>query len=163
MKKILNYIGGELIEPASGKFLSNYNPATAEIYSLVPDSEEADVAQAVESAQRAYAEWSNLPAEIRYEKLIKIAELISKNLDLLAEAESNDTGKPKSLAKQLDIPRAASNFRFYATAIMHFGSESYETIGQAINYTLRQPIGVVGCISPWNLPLYLLTWKIAPA
>lgn len=163
MKKILNYIGGELIEPASGKFLSNYNPATAEIYSLVPDSDEADVAKAVESAQRAYAEWSNLPAEIRYEKLIKIAELISENLDLLAEAESNDTGKPKSLAKQLDIPRAASNFRFYATAIMHFGSESYETIGQAINYTLRQPIGVVGCISPWNLPLYLLTWKIAPA
>ncbi len=163
MRKILNYIGGELREPASREFLNNYDPATAEIYSLVPDSEEIDVIQAVESAQHAYAEWSNLPPETRYEKLIKIAELINENLDVLAEAESKDTGKPKSLAKQLDIPRAASNFRFYATAIMHFGSESYETIGQAINYTLRQPIGVVGCISPWNLPLYLLTWKIAPA
>ncbi|HYP51192.1 MAG TPA: aldehyde dehydrogenase, partial [Pyrinomonadaceae bacterium] len=95
--------------------------------------------------------------------LMKVSSLIERDLDLLAEAESLDNGKPKSLARSVDIPRAVSNFKFYATAAMHFSSEAHETVGQAINYTLRHPLGVVGCISPWNLPLYLFSWKIAPA
>lgn len=163
MIKVLNYINGKLVEPTSGEYIDNYDPATGKVYSLTPNSDERDVEKAVESAKRAFPLWSRLSPEKRCDKLLKIANLIEQNLELLAESESIDNGKPKSLAKQVDIPRAVTNFKFYATAIVHFGSESYETVGQAINYTLRQPIGIVGCISPWNLPLYLFTWKIAPA
>jgi aminomuconate-semialdehyde/2-hydroxymuconate-6-semialdehyde dehydrogenase len=95
-----------------------------------------------------------------------VADLIEANLDRLAKAESIDSGKPISLARTLDIPRAASNFRFFATAILHTHSDAHFTemgSGGAINYTLRQARGVAGLISPWNLPLYLFTWKVAPA
>ena len=163
MLKIENYIGGELIQPLSGLYLDNYEPATGRIYSRIPDSDEADVQRAVEAAKAAFPGWSLTPPEQRFEILMRLVALIERDLDSLAEAESIDNGKPLSLAKVMDIPRAASNFRFYATAAMHTANESHETIGQAINYTLRQPLGVVGCISPWNLPLYLFTWKIAPA
>lgn len=163
MQKIENYINGELTAPAAGKYLDNYNPATGEIYSLIPDSDETDVSQAVEAAKKAFPVWSKMSAEERHDFLMRISALIERDLDALAEAESVDNGKPKSLAKTVDVPRAVSNFKFYATAAMHFSSEAHETIGQAINYTLRQPLGVVGCISPWNLPLYLFSWKIAPA
>src|SRR5436190_2256907 len=104
-----------------------------------------------------------MSAETRHDHLMKIVALIERDLDFLAEAESIDNGKPKTLARSVDIPRAVSNFKFYATAAMHTHTEAHETVGQAINYTLRQPLGVAGCISPWNLPLYLFTWKIAPA
>ncbi|MEO6589179.1 MAG: aldehyde dehydrogenase [Pyrinomonadaceae bacterium] len=163
MQKIENYIGGELVAPVSEKYLDNYNPATGEVYSLIPDSDERDIKNAVEAAKKAFPVWSRMSAEERHDHLIKISNLIERDLDELAEAESIDNGKPKTLAKQVDIPRAVSNFKFYATAAMHFSSEAHETVGQAINYTLRQPLGVVGCISPWNLPLYLFSWKIAPA
>jgi aminomuconate-semialdehyde/2-hydroxymuconate-6-semialdehyde dehydrogenase len=163
MLKIENYIGGELIAPASGEYLDNYNPATGEVYSLIPDSDETDVALAVEAAKKAFPIWSKMSAEARHDRLMKIVFLIERDSDKLAEAESIDNGKPLALAKRVDIPRAVSNFKFYATAAMHTASEAHETVGQAINYTLRQPLGVVGCISPWNLPLYLFSWKIAPA
>jgi aminomuconate-semialdehyde/2-hydroxymuconate-6-semialdehyde dehydrogenase len=163
MQKIENYIGGELIKPISDSYLDNYNPATGEVYSLIPDSDERDVSNAVESAQKAFPIWSKMSAEQRHDILMRVSSLIERDLDSLAEAESLDNGKPKTLAKTVDIPRAVSNFKFYATAAMHFSSEAHEMVGQAINYTLRQPLGVVGCISPWNLPLYLFTWKIAPA
>lgn len=163
MEKIENYIGGKLVSPISGEYLDNINPATAEIYSLIPDSDERDVELAVKAAKQAFSSWSKTSHEERFEILMRLVRLIERDLDSLAEAESVDNGKPVSLAKKVDIPRAAANFRFYATAQMHVSNESYETIGQAINYTLRQPLGVVGCISPWNLPLYLFTWKIAPA
>ena len=130
---------------------------------MIPDSDERDVAKAVEAAQNAFPEWAAKTPEERHDILIAISKLIERDLDELAEAESIDNGKPKSLAKMVDIPRAVSNFKFYATAAMHFASESHQMVGEAINYTLRQPIGVGGCISPWNLPLYLFTWKIAPA
>jgi aminomuconate-semialdehyde/2-hydroxymuconate-6-semialdehyde dehydrogenase len=94
---------------------------------------------------------------------MRISQLIEENLDDLALAESIDNGKPVALAKAVDIPRAVSNFKFYATGAMHTANESHDMSGQAINYTLRQPLGVVGCISPWNLPLYLFSWKVAPA
>ena len=163
MLKIGNYINGELIAPISGKYLDNFNPATGEVYSLIPDSDKRDVSRAVEAAKEAFPVWSKMSAEQRHDILMRVSALIERDLDLLAEAESVDNGKPKSLAKAVDIPRAVSNFKFYATAAMHTATEAHETVGQAINYTLRQPLGVVGCISPWNLPLYLFSWKIAPA
>ena len=163
MLKIENYIGGCLVSPASDEYLNNYNPATGEVYSLIPDSDERDVERAVEAAREAFPTWSKMSAEARHDVLIRVSNLIERDLEQLAEAESIDNGKPKMLAKSVDIPRAVSNFKFYATAAMHFSSEAHETVGQAINYTLRQPLGVVGCISPWNLPLYLFSWKIAPA
>jgi aminomuconate-semialdehyde/2-hydroxymuconate-6-semialdehyde dehydrogenase len=163
MEKILNYIGGKLVEPLSNQYIDNYHPATGAVYSLIPDSDEKDVELAVEAAKNAFFSWSNTPASERSAIMIKIADIIAANLDSLAEAESKDNGKPISLAKAVDIPRAESNIRFFATAIMHFASEAHIMENKAINYTNRKPIGVVGCISPWNLPLYLFTWKIAPA
>jgi aminomuconate-semialdehyde/2-hydroxymuconate-6-semialdehyde dehydrogenase len=163
MQKLENYISGEMIAPASGDYLDNYNPATGEVYSLIPDSEERDVECAVEAAREAFPAWSKMSAEARHDCLMRVSNLIERDLDALAKAESVDNGKPLLLAKTVDIPRAVSNFKFYATAAMHTATEAHETVGQAINYTLRQPLGVVGCISPWNLPLYLFSWKIAPA
>lgn len=163
MLKIENYINGELVKPASGDYTGNFNPATGAVYSLIPDSDERDVERAVEAAKQAFPVWSKQSAEERHDVLMRVVSLIERDSDSLAEAESIDNGKPKILAKQVDIPRAVSNFKFYATAAMHTASEAHETVGQAINYTLRQPLGVVGCISPWNLPLYLFSWKIAPA
>ena len=161
--QIANYIGGALQAPINGQYIPNSNPATGEQYSLTPDSDSQDVDAAVAAAQAAFPKWSTTPAEERFRILNRIAELIDQNLDALALAETNDNGKPLSLSKRVDIPRASSNFRFFATGIMHFSTESHHMEDKAINYTLRQPIGVVGCISPWNLPLYLFTWKIAPA
>lgn len=143
--------------------MDNINPATGWIYSQTPDSDYEDVEEAVGAARAAFPLWSTTPAEERFKILNRIAELIDENLDALALAETNDNGKPLSLSKRVDIPRASSNFRFFATGLLHFSTESHHMEDKAINYTLRQPIGVVGCISPWNLPLYLFTWKIAPA
>jgi len=158
-----NYIGGNLIGPLSGNFIDGINPATAEVFYQVPDSNEKDVEAAVHAAQKAFAAWSITPVEERFKILNRIAEVIDAHLDELALAETNDNGKPLWLSRKVDIPRASANFRFFATGIMHFASESHHMEDKAVNYTLRQPIGIVGCISPWNLPLYLFTWKIAPA
>ncbi|MBN8578902.1 MAG: aldehyde dehydrogenase [Cytophagales bacterium] len=163
MQKLLNYINGELVNPVTGNFFENINPAEGKPYSLVPDSGAADVALATEAATRAFAAWSTTPAKNRSVILLKIAALIERDLDQLALAESTDQGKPVALAKALDIPRAAANIRFYATAILHESAHTHFTDNDAINYTQHTPVGVVGCISPWNLPLYLFTWKIAPA
>jgi aminomuconate-semialdehyde/2-hydroxymuconate-6-semialdehyde dehydrogenase len=163
MKKILNYIDGKLCEPAAGNFFENVNPATGKPFSIVPDSNALDVEAAYEAAQKAFPSWSNTPAEKRSDILCRLADLIAQNQDRLALAESTDNGKPVSLASQVDIPRAEANIRFFATAIRHFASEAHIMEASAVNYTNRKPIGVVGCISPWNLPLYLFTWKIAPA
>ncbi|MET0394606.1 MAG: aldehyde dehydrogenase [Chitinophagaceae bacterium] len=158
-----NYIGGNLAEPLERKYIDNVNPATGEIVGRIPDSGHEDVALAVTAAQKAFPAWSITPAEERFKVLNRIAELIDEHLDELALAETNDNGKPLWLSKKVDIPRASANFRFFATGIMHLSAESHTMEDKAINYTLRQPVGIVGCISPWNLPLYLFTWKIAPA
>jgi aminomuconate-semialdehyde/2-hydroxymuconate-6-semialdehyde dehydrogenase len=150
--------------PVAGQYIDNYNPALGQVYSLIPDSDEQDVEQAVQAALKAFPAWSNTPAEKRGQIMMRIADLIDQTLDKLADAESIDNGKPLKLAKSVDIPRASSNMRFYGMAIQHFASEAHYMEGtDAINYTVRHPHGVVGCISPWNLPLYLFTWKIAPA
>src|SRR5258707_609934 len=163
MEKILNYIGGKLAEPSSGKFVDNYNPSEGKIYSLIADSDERDVSEAVKAAKQAFPLWSTMPAEERCKILLRIADLIDRDLEKLSLAESIDNGKTVKLAKAVDIYRASANMKFYATAAMHFASEAHVNDGDSGNYTTRMPIGVVGCISPWNLPLYLFTWKIAPA
>ena len=161
--QIPNFIGGEFVGPASGTFLDNIEPATGKPYSQVADSDLRGVELAVVAAEKAFADWSRTPAAERSRILLRIADLIDRDLEKLARAESIDTGKPLTLARSLDIPRASSNFRFFATAILHTENEAHIMDGIAFNYTLRQPRGVVGLISPWNLPLYLLSWKIAPA
>ena len=162
-KYIKNYIGGALVPAASGEYLDNYNPSIGRVYSYIPDSDETDVQRALESAERAFPEWSAMAPAKRFRILTRIADIIEQNLEIFARAESIDSGKPIAMSMSVDIPRAHQNIRFFATALLHFSSESHHMSGEAINFTLRQPIGVVGCISPWNLPLYLFTWKIAPA
>ena len=164
MKKILNYIDGSYDESFSKDWLDNYNPSKGEVYSKITSSTKVDVNSAYLAAKKAFPAWSNTTINERSTILSRIADLIDDHLDMLAEAETLDNGKPLNLAKSVDIPRASSNFRFFAHAITQFSSEAHESIGlNSMNFTLRQAIGVVGCISPWNLPLYLFTWKIAPA
>ncbi|HEY2712107.1 MAG TPA: aldehyde dehydrogenase [Chthoniobacterales bacterium] len=163
LDQIHNFIDGEFVRPTSGSYLDNIEPATGRAYSLVPDSDSRDVELAVGAAEKAFPSWARTPAADRSRILLRIADLIDRDLEKFARAESIDTGKPLSLARSLDIPRASSNFRFFATAILHTENEAHVTDGIAFNYTLRQPRGIVGLISPWNLPLYLLSWKIAPA
>lgn len=162
--KIQNYINGEFLSPVADQWIDNYNPSIGEVYGKIPNSNTEDVELAYQAAKEAFPSWSTTSLEERSSILLKIAELIKEKLAFLAEAEAKDNGKPLSLATAIDIPRASSNFQFFANAITQFSSEAHETVERnAINFTLRQAIGVVGCISPWNLPLYLFTWKIAPA
>ena len=163
MEKLQNFINGEYLAPINGLYIDNFEPATGKIYSFIPDSDSKDVEIAVEAAEKAFPIWSNFSAEKRSEILVKLSEGIRNRMDEFVSAESRDNGKPLTLAAQVDIPRAVSNFHFFATAILHTSSESHYMEGMGINYTTRRPIGVVGCISPWNLPLYLFSWKIAPA
>lgn len=163
MKKIANYINGKLVEPISKNYIDNYNPASGDVYSLIPNSNDEDVNEAIKSARAAFSSWSKLKNSERSSWLEKISNEIHNRLDELALAESIDNGKPLKLAKSVDIPRARDNFKFFATAIQHFASESHHTSEGMINFTLRKPVGVAACISPWNLPLYLFSWKIAPA
>jgi aminomuconate-semialdehyde/2-hydroxymuconate-6-semialdehyde dehydrogenase len=158
-----NFIGGDLMAPQSGNYMENIDPATGTLFNYVPDSNEQDIQIAVDAAKNAFLQWSRTSAEERFIILNRIAAIIEANANELALAETTDNGKPLWLSKKVDIPRASSNFRFFATGIMHFAAESHTMEDKAINYTLRQPVGIVGCISPWNLPLYLFTWKIAPA
>ena len=148
MEKIHNYINGELKTPTSNQYLDNYDPSTGAIYSLIPDSDQHDVHEAVAAAREAFAGWSGLSVEKRSSFLQRIGELIDRDLDALALAESIDSGKTVALAKSLDIPRASANMRFFATGAIHFASEAHVTGAEAVNYTLRTPLGVAGCISP---------------
>ncbi len=163
MVDLANLIDGELVPAQGGAWLNVTEPATGRIYARVPASDAADVNAAVGAASRAFAGWSATPAAERSRLLLRLAALIDRDAEALAKAESVDSGKPISAARSVDIPRAAANFRFFATAILHTRSDLHDADGKHLNYTLRRPRGVAGLISPWNLPLYLLTWKIAPA
>jgi aminomuconate-semialdehyde/2-hydroxymuconate-6-semialdehyde dehydrogenase len=162
MLTLENYINGECIAPIQGQYLPNSDPSTGKEFCQVPNSTVQDVDRAVEAAKAAFSEWKNLPAEDRFKLMNRLADLIDESNETLALAESKDQGKNIKTARA-EIKRAAQNFRFFATAVQHFASESHAVENDSINYTLRQPIGIVACISPWNLPLYLFTWKIAPA
>jgi aminomuconate-semialdehyde/2-hydroxymuconate-6-semialdehyde dehydrogenase len=161
--QLKNFIDGQFVAPQGGQYFDDIHPASGAVLAQIPDSDARDVALAVEAAKRAFPSWSATRADDRSRILLKLADLIEKNLDELARMESDDNGKPVSLARRMDIPRAVANFRFFATAILHHASAAHVTDQIALNYTLRQPVGVAGLISPWNLPLYLLSWKIAPA
>jgi aminomuconate-semialdehyde/2-hydroxymuconate-6-semialdehyde dehydrogenase len=163
MFQIKNYINGQLCSPIDGQYIDNYEPATGQVYAHIPRSNQKDAVLAIDAATKAYKGWSLTTKEERSAVMMRIADGIRKRMDEFVAAESKDNGKPLKLAAQVDIPRAISNFEFFATGILHFASESHQMEGLGVNYTLRKPIGVVACISPWNLPLYLFSWKIAPA
>lgn len=163
MQRIRNFIDGKWLDPASGGWLDNVDPSSGQTYSQVADSDQHDVDAAVVAARAAVDGWSATPAAQRSEILLRLASLVERDMERLAMAECVDTGKPITLARAIDIPRAVANLRFFATAILHTHSQAHFTDDEAINYTLRRPLGVTGLISPWNLPLYLLTWKVAPA
>ncbi|HEX7029584.1 MAG TPA: aldehyde dehydrogenase family protein, partial [Gammaproteobacteria bacterium] len=163
MQTLRHFINGEFVDPAEDRWLDVFEPATGRKYAELADGCEKDLDRAVGAALSAQNEWTRTPAEERARLLNRLADLVDANHERLVEAESKDNGKPVHVASRVDIPRAALNLRFFAAAATQFASESHAMESGAINYTLRQPIGTVGCISPWNLPLYLFTWKIAPA
>ncbi|MFM7723221.1 MAG: aldehyde dehydrogenase family protein, partial [Bacteroidota bacterium] len=159
MEFLENFIDGAYRAPASGSYLDNVNPSTGQVYAKIPLSNEQDLAMAVDAAEKAFPLWSNLSVNERSAILLRLAAGIEARMAEFVVAESRDNGKPEKLAAHVDIPRAVSNFHFFATAIEHFASESHYMEKVGINFTTRRPIGIVGCISPWNLPLYLFSWK----
>ena len=163
MQTIKNYVGGQLLPAVEGLWIDDYEPATGQVYAQIPDSSAADVEAAVRAARAAFPAWSGMSIEGRAAILLRIADLIDARLEDFARAESIDNGKPLALARRMDIPRGSANFRHFGHAITQYHSETYDMGASGFNYVLRRPIGTVGCISPWNLPLYLFTWKIAPA
>lgn len=163
MKDILHYINGSLIPSADGTWLDGVNPATGDVYARVARGNRTDVERAVDAARTAFPHWSAMTARQRSAIMMTISRKIGENLEELALAETNDQGKPLWLARTVDIPRAVDNMAFFATEILHTETSTHQTDKHTLNYTVRHPLGVVGCISPWNLPLYLFTWKIAPA
>lgn len=164
MLSLSNYINGKHVKAICNKWQDVYNPANGKVYAQLPDSQAEDVEEAYKAAAAAFPKWSETTVEYRSEMLEKIALGIEARHEELAQAESKDNGKPITLARKVDITRAAANFRFFSKAITQYSTKAHHTAGaKVINYTIRKPLGVVGCISPWNLPLYLFTWKIAPA
>lgn len=163
MRDILNYVDGALMPSSTGRWLPCHDPSTGGTHARTTASNSTDVDHAVQAAQQALPGWIALGRQGRHDHLMQVAALIERDIDVFARAESLDNGKPVHLAREVDIPRAIANLRFFATAVLHWGSEAFTTDQEALNWTDRQPVGVAGCISPWNLPLYLFTWKIAPA
>ena len=163
MKLVTHWIDGEARPSRSGDTFDNIAPATAKLLSRVSRGDASDVQDAVDAAQRALrGPWGQHSRIERADILDRIAAGLEARSDELARIESEDTGKAVSLAKRIDIPRAIANFRFFAGAIRHGEAPCHE-MADALNYTIRKPVGVVGLITPWNLPLYLLSWKTAPA
>ena len=159
--QVLNFVDGAFQN--TPQVLENVTPGTGQVFGTIPRSGAAEVDQAMAAAKRAFPSWSKTPVAERAACLERLADAVRDHADMLAKEEARDNGKPLSLAAHVDIPRAEKNLRFYASGIQHYASESHAMEGEAINYTLRKPLGVVACISPWNLPLYLFTWKVAPA
>ncbi len=163
MPSFQHLIDGRMVDASGGGWRDVHEPATGRAYARCADGGADDVERAVAAAAAAADDWGRRPAGERAALMRRMADLVEQRLDAFAAAESRDTGKPVALARQVDIPRAVANLRFFAAAIETWGGESHVMPGRAVNVTLRQPLGVVACISPWNLPLYLFTWKIAPA
>lgn len=163
MKSIANLIDGEFREAADGGWLDNPEPATGEILCRVPDSGPEDVGAAVDAAARAFADWASLPVAERADMLDRLADAVAERREELAAMESDDTGKPITLAREVDMQRAVANLRFFAGAARHAVGEGHDMSPAGFNYTRRESLGPVALITPWNLPLYLLTWKLAPA
>ncbi|XP_052780177.1 2-aminomuconic semialdehyde dehydrogenase-like [Mya arenaria] len=160
--KVQNFIDGKFV--GTEKYLDSFDPSTGEVWAKIPDSGQTDVDTAVKVAKSAFEKWASTPVAERSKIMMKIADLLESRLDEFAELESRDQGKPVWLAKSVDIPRAVYNLRFFATCALHdLNRSSHMQAVDAFNYTMKMPVGVAGLISPWNLPLYLLTFKLAPA
>ncbi|NNU82832.1 MULTISPECIES: aldehyde dehydrogenase [unclassified Geobacillus] len=158
-----HFINGRFLPSKSGKVFPNINPATGEVIGTVCEGGKEEIDLAVAAARRALdGPWKRMTTGERIAVLRRIGDLILERKEELARLESLDTGKPYSLSLTLDIPRAAYNFHFFADYLRSVGTEAYQTDEVAINYSIRRPVGVVGLINPWNLPLLLLTWKLAP-
>ena len=162
MIKIKNYINGDLALPTDNQYLDVFNPSNGQVYAKCPNSSIDDLELAIEGSKKSFQKWSSLKQNERSDFLFLIADLIEKNIDDFANAESLDNGKPLTLSKSLDIPRSIKNLRFFASLSNSIKPVSYRK-ENVISDILKQPLGIVGTISPWNLPLYLFTWKIAPA
>jgi len=163
VQKIQNFIDGKFCDPVKNQYVDNINPALGTPYSLVGFSTKEDVELAVKSAKKSFIDWKKTSIKERVHYLKLISNLINKNLDEFAKAETIDNGKPLKLSTNVDIPRAVENFEFYSQCLSQFGEKAYQSDASTFNTTYHSPLGVVGLISPWNLPLYLLTWKVAPA
>ena len=159
MQTILNYINGRHEAPRKGLYIDNYRPLDGSAFGRLPDSDAEDIDSAIKAAKAAFPSWKLSKRQERAELLWAIADRLSERLELFAEAESEDQGKPRHLARSMDIPRAIENFRFFAGAILHQSERAFHSHEGLWNYTRREPVGVAGLISPWNLPLYLLTWN----
>src|SRR5262249_23238200 len=157
-----HFIDGQYVDAVSGQSFEKTDPATGQVIARVPDGDVRDVDAAVSAAARAFPRWSRTPTAERSRLLLALADRVEARLEEVAIAGGRDGGKPLRRARTAEIPRVAANFRFFAAAAQTFHSEAYRTDRQALNYTLWQPRGVAGLLSPWNLPLYLLTWKVAP-
>ncbi|XP_073893171.1 2-aminomuconic semialdehyde dehydrogenase isoform X7 [Macaca fascicularis] len=157
-----NFIDGKFLPCSS--YIDSYDPSTGEVYCRVPNSGKDEIEAAVKAAREAFPGWSSRSPQERSRVLNQVADLLEQSLEEFAQAESKDQGKTLALARTMDIPRSVQNFRFFASSILHHTSEctQMDHLG-CMHYTVRAPVGVAGLISPWNLPLYLLTWKIAPA
>jgi aminomuconate-semialdehyde/2-hydroxymuconate-6-semialdehyde dehydrogenase len=160
---ITHYINGKFVPPDNDAWIDNVHPASGRVYGKIACAGSATVKLAVEAASAAFESWSAAGAAFRSDSMLRLATLMERDIELLARIESFDNGKPLKVALSVDIPRSIANIRFFATAILHQSTETHQTDETTLNYTLRQPLGAVACISPWNLPLYLFTWKIAPA
>ena len=163
MEQLTNFINGKFMQPKTEEYLDVFEPATGQVYSKVPNSSSTDIDVAFQAANAAFPGWSELTVTDRSQYLHKIAELLEHQLDDFANYESRDTGKPVTIAQSVDIPRAIANFRVFGEYGPTFKFNSELNSDQSENRVVHAPLGVVGCISPWNLPLYLFTWKIAPA
>lgn len=163
VQQLKNYIDGQFVAPKSGRYLDNFDPSTGQVYSQLPDSEAIDAILAVQVANKAFAKWSQTSTKERAQFLIKIADKIEARIDEFVKAESRDMGKPEWLAREVDLPRAIYNFRYFAALIQGDSTLATQVEGKAVEYTIRQPHGVTALIGPWNMPLYTLTFKIAPS
>ncbi len=159
---LLNYIAGEFNSSLNGKWMDDISPATGVRIARIPCSNKQDIDAAVSAARAALPEWSALTHEQRADWLDKIANAMEERSEEIAQLESLDTGKPITLARTVDAARSVANFRFFAECVREFVPETFE-MNDATNHVLYKPVGVAGLITPWNLPLYLLSWKVAPA
>ena len=163
MIEIKNYINGKLSNNSNLNHIEVYNPSIGKIYATCPNSDSKTLDSAIKSSKKAFPAWSKLSYSERAKFLFKISNLLEKNIDKFSKYESMDNGKPLTLSRNLDVPRAIENLRFFGSIISNNKSDAFYMENIGINYTIKQPLGIVGTISPWNLPLYLFTWKIAPA
>ena len=162
MDPVLNFVDGSFLPANTGLTLETINPATGAVLTTLPRSDQTDVDNATKAAMAAAPKWASTPIDERIRWLQRLADALEEEAETVAQLESMDTGKPISLARRVDATRSVANFRFFAEHGLRHEDVTFVS-NRATNHVYRKPVGVVGLITPWNLPLYLLTWKVAPA